>query len=144
MASLDGLGMGHSITIIFQFLPWKNHIWFLYHSWNIVHKFGLFLVQFWLYDVTRIAKFPNFWMTEDQIFHLKKNIYGSKFRTFGHCLVAIYCFEPAVKNLGEWRQRAASVSHLLFLLPFKFLLLTYDLSNFVPIFKKELYLLQFW
>ena len=75
----EGLGMGHNIpilkswfqkcitnlekTIVIEFD-------FFYYSWNIVYKFGPLLAQLWLFDVTRIVKFPNFWkMKEDKIFH---------------------------------------------------------------------------
>ena len=76
----------------------------------MVYKFGPFLAQFCLYDVTRIIKFPNFGKWQKiKFFYLK--LY-TKFRTFYCCLVAIYSFEAALKNLGKWRQRGASVSHL--------------------------------
>ena len=77
----EELGMGHKITVLKtglknELITPKKHshwIWSFYHSWNIVYKFGPFLAQFWLYDVTRIVKFPNVGkMTKDQIFLLKK------------------------------------------------------------------------
>ena len=38
-------------------------------------------------------------------------MHGFKFRTF-YYMVAIYCFETALKNLGKWRQGGAPASHL--------------------------------
>ena len=34
-------------------------------------------------------------------FFTSKNIHGSKFSTFYCCLIAIYCFETALKNLSK-------------------------------------------
>ena len=72
-----------------------------YDSCNIVYKFGLFLVQFWLDDIRRIVKFPNFEkMTEDQIFDLKK---------FGGDILLWNCFKKFVKVTPK----RGSVSQLL-------------------------------
>ena len=65
-------------------------------------------IQIWAYfdlilekgqGLTILKKcFPNFGkMTEDQFFHLKKY----KFRILYCCLVAIHCFETALKNFGK-------------------------------------------
>ena len=84
-------------------------IWSFCHSWNIAYRFDSFSAQLWLYYVTSIEKFQNFGkMTEDQFFHLKKY----KFRILYCCLVAIHCFETALKNFGKWRQREAPDLHL--------------------------------
>ena len=105
------LGRGHNIAVLKtglknELITPKKHsywIWPFYHRWNIVYKFGPFLAQFWLYDVTSIVKFANVGkMTKDQIFPLK-NIHGSKIKTFYCYLAVIYCFESALKNLGKWR-----------------------------------------
>ena len=101
-------GMGHNIIIL------KN--WFQ-KSINNLEKTMVFLLQLeynlqiWplfgtiltLWGHKRIVKFPDFGkMTRYQIFN-SKNIHGSKLRMFYCCLVAIYCFETALKNFGKWR-----------------------------------------
>ena len=90
-----------------------NHcywIWFFYHGWNIVNIVSN-LVQFSLYDVTRIVKFPHFGKIMEEKFFTTKNIHCSKFEIF-YCLIAIYCFETALKNLGKWGYGGDPVSHL--------------------------------
>ena len=49
-------------------------------------------------------------MAENQVFPLK-NIYGFKFKTFCYCLVVIYCFETALKNLEKVRLKTGSPFH---------------------------------
>ena len=49
---------------------------------------------------------------QGQLFHLKKYIYGFKFRAFYCCFVERYWFETASKNLGKWCQKGAPMSQL--------------------------------
>ena len=99
-----------------------------YHSQNIVYKFSPFLAQFWRYGVTRIVKFPTF-------FDLKKytwfQVYKLSFAVWSWCIA----LKLLVRKLC---QRGAPVSHLpaIFYKKFKSLVSIYNLSHFVPIFKK--------
>ena len=116
-------------------------IWFFYHSWNIVYKCGPSLAQFWRYDVTRIVGLLSFRILEkwpNTKFPPEKNVHGSKVRTFHCCLVAIPCLEIAFKNFKKWRQRKSSFHCLLqiFYRNYKILVLSYNLSHYVPIFKR--------
>ena len=103
----EELGMGHNITVSKTGLknemitPEKHSywIWSFYHSWNIVYKFGPFLAQFWLYDVTSIVKFQIFPKIK---YFPSKNIYDSKFKTLYCYLAVIYSFETPLKNFGKW------------------------------------------
>ena len=70
----EGLGMSHIIILN----TWsqkgitnlkKKHsywIWSFYNSWNRVYKYGSFVTQFWLYDVTRIVKISNFGKNDEK------------------------------------------------------------------------------
>ena len=105
------LWMDHNIIVLKsglnnELITSKKHsywIWSFYHSWNIVYKFGPFLAQFWLYDVTNIVNFQMLKKWRKIKYFPSKNIHGSKFKTFYCYLAVIYCFETALKNLGKWR-----------------------------------------
>ena len=54
------------------------------------------------------------------------------------CLIAIYCFETALKNLGKWRQTGHPFYIFLqiFYKSFRILLVSYSLFHFAPIFRR--------
>ena len=113
------LGMGHNITIIKN---WSEK-WIANLKETIVIEFDLFITvtaykfdpfkaQFWLYDVTRIVKFPNFEkMTEDQIFHIKKHTW-LQVQNFvfllGRNILLWNCFV----EFGKVTSKRGPVSHL--------------------------------
>ena len=62
-----------------------------------------------LHDITRIVIFWK--MMENQIF-TSRNMHGSNFRAY-YCFSVVVCyFETALKNLENWHQTGAPVSHL--------------------------------
>ena len=113
-------------------------VWSFYHSWNIVYKFGLFLPQFWLYDVTRIFKFPILEKWQKIKFFTLKYIHGFKFKILYYCLVAIYCFETALRiRESEIKEEPPLHTFLhIFYKSLTILALSYNISHFVPIFNK--------
>ena len=54
------------------------------------------------------------------------------------CLIAIYCFETALKNLGKWRQTGHPFYTFLqiFYKNVRILLVSYSLFHFAPIFRR--------
>ena len=102
--------------------------------------FWPFLAQFWLYDVTRIVKFTNFGendkrsnVSPQKIFMVPSLEHSI---VVGSNILLRNCFE----NLGKWRQRGTLFHTFLqiFYKSFKILVLSYNLSHFLPIFKKIL------
>ena len=111
----EELRLGHDITTLKHwFKKWitnlKNgfRIWSIYHTWNIVYKFGLFLAPFWLHKFTRIVDFPNFGnMMEDTIFHLKTRILPSL-----ELSIVVWLWQIVLRNFRKWQQKGAPISHL--------------------------------
>ena len=96
-------------TIIFQFfkkISQNSIISIINLKKTMVIEFHLFITVWIEYRnlapfAKRIVKFPEFEkMTEDQIFHLKKKIHGSKFRTFYYYLAVQNSFEESGKMIS--------------------------------------------
>ena len=116
----EGLGMGHIIILNAWSQKGITNL-----KKNIVTEFDLFITVGIEYtNMAHLWLNFNFMtsqgllksqilekMMKNQIFHLKKNKHDSKFRTFCCCLVEIYCFQTALKNLEKWHQRGTPVSH---------------------------------
>ena len=91
-----------NLYIMYKILKTSYWIWYFYHSCNIVYKCGPFSAQFWRYDIKRTVGLFNFRILEKWPkikFFTSKYLHGSEVRTFHCCLVAVYCFETALKYL---------------------------------------------